>query len=51
MWSQFQVSSGFGTDLEAGKTLVDYMNAGTTRGGPRTSASTRWVGTAATTST
>jgi hypothetical protein len=27
MWSQFQVSSGFGTDLEAGKTLADYMNA------------------------
>ena len=27
MWAQFQTSSGFGTDLEAGKALVDYMNA------------------------
>lgn len=27
MWSQFQVSSGFGTDLEAGRPLADYMNA------------------------
>src|SRR5256885_5533889 len=35
MWSQFQVSSGFGTDLEAGKTLVDYMNA---RNDPRRAA-------------
>jgi len=32
MWAQFQLSSGFGTDLEAGKALVDYMNA---RGDPR----------------
>src|SRR5256885_6416867 len=24
MWAQFQTSSGFGTDLEAGKALVDY---------------------------
>jgi hypothetical protein len=29
MWAQFQSSSGFGTDLEAGKALVDYMNART----------------------
>jgi hypothetical protein len=29
MWAQFQTSSGFGTDLEAGKPLVDYMNART----------------------
>jgi hypothetical protein len=29
MWAQFQLSSGFGTDLEAGKALVDYMNART----------------------
>jgi len=35
MWSQFQVSSGFGTDLEAGKPLVDYMNA---RNDPRRAA-------------
>jgi hypothetical protein len=27
MWAQFQTSSGFGTDLEAGKALADYMNA------------------------
>jgi hypothetical protein len=27
MWAQFQTSSGFGTDLEAGKALTDYMNA------------------------
>ena len=27
MWAQFQTSSGFGTDLEAGKYLVDIMNA------------------------
>ncbi len=27
MWAQFQSSSGFGTDLEAGKALTDYMNA------------------------
>lgn len=27
MWAQFQSSSGFGTDLEAGKPLVDYMNS------------------------
>jgi len=27
MWLQFQTSSGFGTDLEAGKALVDRMNA------------------------
>jgi hypothetical protein len=26
MWAQFQSSSGFGTDLEAGKALVDIMN-------------------------
>src|SRR6266478_6484271 len=26
MWTQFQTSSGFGTDLEAGKALVDFMN-------------------------
>ena len=32
MWAQFQTSSGFGTDLEAGKALVDYMKA---RGDPR----------------
>jgi SusD/RagB-like outer membrane lipoprotein len=32
MWSQFQQFSGFGSDLEAGKPLVDYMNA---RGDPR----------------
>ena len=32
MWAQFQTSSGFGSDLEAGKPLVDYMNA---RGDPR----------------
>jgi starch-binding outer membrane protein, SusD/RagB family len=32
MWTQFQTSSGFGGDLEAGKALVDYMNA---RGDPR----------------
>jgi hypothetical protein len=32
MWAQFQTSSGFGGDLEAGKSLVDYMNA---RGDPR----------------
>ena len=32
MWAQFQTSSGFGTDLEAGKALVDIMNA---RGDPR----------------
>src|SRR5258708_26775261 len=35
LWSQFQVSSGFGTDLEAGKPLVDYMNA---RNDPRRAA-------------
>jgi len=35
MWSQFQLSSGFGTDLEAGKPLVDYMNA---RNDPRRAA-------------
>ena len=29
MWAQFQTSSGFGTDLEAGKFLVDYMNSRT----------------------
>ncbi len=27
MWAQFQTGSGFGTDLEAGKALVDFMNA------------------------
>ncbi len=27
MWAQFQTSSGFGGDLEAGKALTDYMNA------------------------
>ena len=27
MWSQFQSNSGFGGDLEAGKVLVDIMNA------------------------
>src|SRR5207244_13484822 len=27
MWAQFQVSSGFGTDLTAGKFLVDFMNS------------------------
>lgn len=27
MWAQFQTSSGFGGDLEAGKQLVDFMNA------------------------
>lgn len=27
MWAQFQTSSGFGTDLEAGRALTDYMNA------------------------
>src|SRR3989442_10871712 len=27
MWAQFQTSSGFGTDLTAGKFLADYMNA------------------------
>src|ERR1043166_3833054 len=27
MWAQFQLSSGFGTDLEAGKAMVDYMKA------------------------
>lgn len=27
MWAQFQTSSGFGGDLEAGKPLVDLMNA------------------------
>jgi hypothetical protein len=27
MWAQFQTSSGFGTDLEAGKAITDYMNA------------------------
>ncbi len=32
MWFQFQDNSSFGGDLEAGKTLVDYMNA---RGDPR----------------
>jgi hypothetical protein len=32
MWAQFQNSSGFGGDLEAGKAMVDYMNA---RGDPR----------------
>ncbi len=32
MWAQFQTSSGFGSDLEAGKALTDYMNA---RGDPR----------------
>jgi hypothetical protein len=32
MWAQFQTSSGFGLDLEAGKALVDYMLA---RGDPR----------------
>ena len=32
MWAQFQTSSGFGGDLEAGKALADYMNA---RGDPR----------------
>ena len=32
MWAQFQTSSGFGTDLEAGKFLVDIMNS---RGDPR----------------
>ena len=26
MWTQFQTSSGFGTDLEAGKFLVDQLN-------------------------
>src|SRR6266702_2405507 len=26
MWTQFQTSSGFGTDLEAGKFLADQMN-------------------------
>jgi hypothetical protein len=35
MWAQFQTSSGFGTDLEAGKALVDYMNA---RSDPRRAA-------------
>jgi len=27
MWTQFQTSSGFGTDLEAGKALVDILKA------------------------
>src|SRR5437867_54171 len=27
MWAQFQTSSGFGTDLEAGLSLASYMNA------------------------
>ncbi len=27
MWAQFQTSSGFGTDLEAGLSLATYMNA------------------------
>ncbi|HYL54128.1 MAG TPA: SusD/RagB family nutrient-binding outer membrane lipoprotein, partial [Gemmatimonadales bacterium] len=27
MWTQFQTSSGFGTDLEAGQFLVNYMKA------------------------
>ena len=27
MWAQFQTSSGFGTDLEAGLALATYMNA------------------------
>ena len=27
MWTQFQTSSGFGTDLEAGLALTTYMNA------------------------
>ena len=26
MWAQFQILSGFGGDLEAGKALVDFMN-------------------------
>lgn len=32
MWAQFQFSSGFGSDLVAGKFLADFMNA---RGDPR----------------
>ena len=27
MWAQFQLSSGFGTDLEGGRALATYMNA------------------------
>jgi len=27
MWAQFQLSSGFGTDLEGGRALANYMNA------------------------
>ena len=32
MWTQFQTSSGFGTDLEGGKALIDILKA---RGDPR----------------
>ena len=35
MWNQFQTTSGFGGDLEAGRFLVDYMNA---RNDPRRAA-------------
>jgi hypothetical protein len=35
MWTQFQTSSGFGNDLEAGKVLVDFMKA---RSDPRLSS-------------
>jgi len=35
MWAQFQTSSGFGADLQGGKTLVDFMNA---RSDPRLSS-------------
>jgi hypothetical protein len=35
MWNQFQTTSGFGGDLEAGRALVDYMNA---RNDPRRAA-------------
>lgn len=35
MWAQFQSSSGFGPDLQAGKALVDFMKA---RSDPRLSA-------------
>jgi hypothetical protein len=34
MWTQFQTSSGFGTDLEGGKSLIDILKA---RGDPRLS--------------
>jgi len=35
MWTQFQTSSGFGPDLQAGKTMVNFMKA---RSDPRLSA-------------